>query len=99
MTITLEEYHGNLPLEAHRLLPPGTQFGFNTSDEQAWMVAERGPDLVPYLERVRRDASHREPAHTLDLFSAASNQKLLLSAARGSKRCGPGTSMRVYPGN
>ena len=54
VTITPEEYNRGLPIEVYRLLPPGTQFGFNASDDEAWMVAERGIDLLPYLEQARR---------------------------------------------
>jgi ATP-dependent Clp protease ATP-binding subunit ClpA len=56
--ITAEEYHGNLPGDVYRLLPPGTHFGFNIVDDEPWIIAERGIDLVPYLEQARRRRPH-----------------------------------------
>ena len=54
LAITREEYEGGVPIDVHRLLPPGTRFGFNRGDDRAWIVAERDLDLPPYLEQARR---------------------------------------------
>jgi DNA-binding transcriptional LysR family regulator len=51
--ITPEEYRDNVPGLVYRLLPDGTTFGCNMIDGEAWIVAEEGVDLAPYLAEVR----------------------------------------------
>jgi hypothetical protein len=51
--ITRAEYNDGLPGRVARLLPPGTGFGCNATDEGAWIQAEEGFDLLPYLEQAR----------------------------------------------
>lgn len=54
--IQRREYDEGLPSRLSQLLPSGIRFGCNCNDEEAWVIAEEGFDLLPYLEQARADS-------------------------------------------
>ena len=56
VSIPRREYDEGLPGQIARLLPEGTRFGCNTRGDDAWVIAEEGVELAPYIEQARRSA-------------------------------------------